>query len=63
MSIFSNIKINSCYKNPLDSVRAISVEELRSDWSKELHESVVLSIVNNSQWNCYQTHPTVSLQF
>ena len=37
----------------LDSIQAISLEELRSDWSKELHEFVVLSILKNPQWNCY----------
>ena len=49
--------------NSLGSIRAILVEELHSDWSKELHESVVLSILNNLQWNCYQTHPNVSSRF
>jgi hypothetical protein len=37
----------------LDSIRAISLEELRSDLSKELHESVVLAILKNLQLNCY----------
>ena len=50
---FSNININSCYKKSLDSIRTISLKELRPHSSKELHESVVLSILNNSQWSCY----------
>jgi len=31
MPAFSNIKINSYYKNSLDYIRTISLEELRSD--------------------------------
>lgn len=50
-------------QNPLDSIRVISVEGLRSHWPKPLHESVVLSILENPQWNCYQTLPNVSSQF
>ena len=50
---FSSIKINTIYENSFDSIRVISLEELRPDWSKERYESVVLSILNNAQWNCY----------
>lgn len=65
---YARLLITNCIKRP-DCYRAslevkdntIPLEELRPDYPRELYESWILAIQNNSQWKRYYSCPKASV--